>query len=311
MTSPPLPDGFRLRAYTPDDLDRVVRFVGETYATSDCMLTHPGDFLHCMSNSWRGASLPEHFPICEDETGSIVGLIMCYPARYSGFDLIIDPAHRGSALEAALIAEAEAVMLAMMRAAGSEAALNSYAAECDTLRRAALEAAGFTAPDAPYMISNNRSLSQPIPDSVLPDGFTIRPVEGEHEAEALGIVHGGAFGSTWTAEAYRAVMNTPGFQIDRELVVVAPDGRLAAFTIYWVDVVSGTGLFEPVGCHKDFQGRGLTKALLYEGMRRMKAHHLHTAVVLNEVENQAAAGLYRSVGFTPQQGIYDYKKQLG
>ncbi len=54
----------------------------------------------------------------------------------------------------------------------------------------------------------------------------------------------------------------------------------------------------------------MTKALLYEGMRRMKALGLHTAVVLNVVENPPAAGLYRSVGFTPQQSIYDYKKTL-
>jgi ribosomal protein S18 acetylase RimI-like enzyme len=174
-----------------------------------------------------------------------------------------------------------------------------------------LEAAGFSPTAAePYMMNNTRPLSDPIPASVLPDGFTIRAVEGVHEAEALGIVHSGAFGSTWTAETYGAVMRTPGFHPDRELVVVAPDGRLAAFLIYWVDTVSGSGLFEPVGCHKDFQGRGLTKALMYEGMRRMKAHGLHTAVVNNVVENPAAAGLYRSVGFTPYQGIYDYKKQI-
>ena len=100
--------------------------------------------------------------------------------------------------------------------------------------------------------TTTRSLAVPIPESVLPQGFTIRSVEGEHEARALGVVHSGAFGSTWTADAYRAVMRTPGFHVDRELVVVAPDGRLAAFAVYWVDPVSGTGLFEPVGCHRIF-----------------------------------------------------------
>jgi mycothiol synthase len=310
MTS--LPEGFRLHPLLPADLDRAVRFVAETYASSDCMLTHPGDFLHCISNSWRGASQPEHFPVCEDAAGNIVGLIECYPARYSFFDVVMHPAHRGSALEAALLAEGEARMIALLSEAGGESIeVFCPAAECDTPRRAALEAAGFTGTDAPVMMSNHRSLSEPIPDSRLPDGFTIRPVEGVHEAEALAVVHGAAFGSTWSAETYGAVMRSPGFHPERELVVVAPDGTLAAFLIYWVDTVSGRGLFEPVGCHSDFQGRGLTKALMFEGMRRMKAHDLHTAVVLNMVDNPASAGLYRSVGFTPYQGIYDYKKSGG
>jgi ribosomal protein S18 acetylase RimI-like enzyme len=314
----PLPDGFRLRPYSPDDLDRAVRFVAETYANSECMLTHPGDFLHSMSNSWRGAFQPEHFPLCEDAAGKIVALIMCYPARYGFFDVIMHPAQRGGALEAALIDDGTARMASILREAGNESQASASAAEvlspaaaCDAPRRAALEAAGFNLTAAePYMMNNHRPLSDPIPASVLPDGFTIRAVEGVHEAESLGIVHGAAFGSTWTAETYGAVMRTPGFQPDRELVVVAPDGTLAAFLIYWVDTVSGRGLFEPVGCHKDFQGKGLTKALMYEGMRRMKAHGLHTAVVNNVVENPPAVGLYRSVGFTPHQGIYDYKKQL-
>jgi ribosomal protein S18 acetylase RimI-like enzyme len=310
MTS--LPDGFRLHPLLPADLDRAVRFVAETYANSDCMLMHPGDFLHCISNSWRGASQPEHIPVCEDAAGNIVGLIVCYPARYGFFDLVMHPAQRGGALEAALVAEGEARMTAIMREAGEQGnELTCPAADCDVVRRAALEAAGYSTTDAPSMMNNHRSLSEPIPDSRLPEGFTIRAVEGVHEAEALGIVHGSAFGSTWTAETYGAVMRSPGFHPERELVVVAPDGTLAAFLIYWVDTVSGTGLFEPVGCHADFQRMGLTKALLFEGMRRMKAHNLHTAVVNNLVDNPAAAGLYRSVGFTPHQSIYDYKKQIG
>ena len=64
-----------------------------------------------------------------------------------------------------------------------------------------------------------------------------------------------AFNSHWTVEDYRRVMRTPGFDQARELVVVAPDGQLAAFLVYWPDRVSKSGLFEPVGCAKEFQRR--------------------------------------------------------
>jgi mycothiol synthase len=115
----------------------------------------------------------------------------------------------------------------------------------------------------------------------------------------------------WQPGEYLNVMRTPGFHVDRELIVVAPDGRFAAFLIYWIDPVSKSGLFEPVGCHRDFQRLGLTRALMYEGMRRMVAHGMTTAVVKHQPtqKNPAAAALYRSVGFSLKYTIADYRKQ--
>jgi GNAT superfamily N-acetyltransferase len=152
----------------------------------------------------------------------------------------------------------------------------------------------------------------PIPDSILPNGFTIRNVAGEEEAESVQAVHAGSFGSLWQPGEYRNVMRTPGFHIDRELVVVAPDGRFAAFLIYWIDPVSKSGLFEPVGCHQDFQRLGLASALMYEGMRRMLAQGMTIAIVLHEPaqKNPASAALYRSVGFNLLYTISDYRKQI-
>ena len=44
-----------LRPYQPEDLDRVLRFVGECCAASDfCGCLHPGDVSHFMSNMLRG-----------------------------------------------------------------------------------------------------------------------------------------------------------------------------------------------------------------------------------------------------------------
>jgi ribosomal protein S18 acetylase RimI-like enzyme len=108
------------------------------------------------------------------------------------------------------------------------------------------------------------------------------------------------------------VKRTPGFHIDRELVVVAPGGRFAAFLIYWLDPVSKSGLFEPVGCHPDYQRLGLASALMYEGMRRMLAQGMTMAIVLHQPaqKNLASAALYRSVGFNLRYTITDYRKQL-
>jgi mycothiol synthase len=51
-------------------------------------------------------------------------------------------------------------------------------------------------------------------------------------------------------------MDRPGYDPERAIVAVAPDGRIAASTMYWTDSRNGLGLFEPVGTHRDFRRRG-------------------------------------------------------
>ena len=106
-------------------------------------------------------------------------------------------------------------------------------------------------------------------------------------------------------------MRSSSFHIERELVVVAPDGRFAAFLVYWIDPISKSGLFEPVGCHPDFQRRGLTTALMYEGLQCMAAQGMTMAIVVHEApdDNPASAALYRSVGFTPKYGSNQYRRK--
>ena len=173
-----------------------------------------------------------------------------------------------------------------------------------------LERLGYQPVTTPGMLYTTRSLNEPIPDKPLPEGFSMRPVAGEHEAGLVAEVHNGAFRPKWDAEQYLAVMRTPGFQINHELVVVAPDGRFAAFVIIWLDPISRTGLFEPVGCHRDFQRRGLTSALMYEGMRRMRAAGMETAIVCYHADNVSGVPLYRSVGFQTRYEITEYRKPI-
>ena len=52
----------------------------------------------------------------------------------------------------------------------------------------------------------------------------------------------------------------------------------SAYTI-WFDPVNAVGLFEPVGTHPDFQGQGLGKAVMAEGLRRMKAAGMRRAIL--------------------------------
>jgi ribosomal protein S18 acetylase RimI-like enzyme len=86
---------------------------------------------------------------------------------------------------------------------------------------------------------------------------------------------------------------------DPELDVVLEDGsgRFLSYCIGWLDRANGFGHFEPVGCRPNFTGRGYARAVTIEGMRRMQARGMHTALVATASVNERARVLYPSCGF--------------
>lgn len=291
-----------------EELERILQFVGECNVLADfCVPLHPADVLHFMSNALRGRNLEQHVYLYEDEQRRLLALILLHSAKFGGFDLVVHPAYRTLELETRLIAWSEQIQRQRIAAADSKAThISNDVLDQDTLRQEALLAAGYTAEPAASMMVTMRSLLESLPEKKLAEGFTIRRVQGEQEADALGAVHSSAFGSKWPPGEYLQVMRTPGFRMENELVVVAPDGRLAAFLVYWPEPVSKCGLFEPVGCHPDFQRRGLTKALMVEGMEQMLAEGMTTAMVIHAADNPAAAALYRSAGFALKYTVTEY-----
>jgi len=100
-----------------------------------------------------------------------------------------------------------------------------------------------------------------------------------------------------SAAMCRRIRNTPLYREDMHLVVVAPDARIAAECICWVDPVNSIGVFEPVRTQEGFQRRGLARAMMAEGLRRMAARGVRWAKVSHFQSNTGAASLYRAVGF--------------
>ncbi len=301
-----------LRAFQMGDLPRVLAFAGECCALTDFSDSfHPGDISHFISNTLRGRDPSRHLFFSEADEGQMTALVWVQPPRFSGFQVLIHPSQRNGAFEAQLIEWAENAANALLQAENAEAKeIATEVAAGDLARASALKQRGFEQDAQPGLMFTTRSLELPIPASVLPEGFSIRPAAGEHEAALLAELHGSAFNSVRSPEEYLKVMRSPAFDIGRELVVVAPDGRFAAFTVLWFDSVSRSGLFEPVGCHADFRRMGLTRALMYEGMRRMVAQGMTTAFVLHETDNPASTRLYASAGFTPKYAVTSYRKPI-
>ena len=92
------------------------------------------------------------------------------------------------------------------------------------------------------------------------------------------------------------------YRRDLDLVVVAPEGELAAFCTIWYDDVTRNGYFEPVGTSPSYQRKGLGKAIMSEGLRRLKnMDSVHATVAGFSV---AANALYTSV-MSPDCLLYE------
>jgi GNAT superfamily N-acetyltransferase len=306
-------DPANLRSYGgSSDVSRIMQFAGECNLLTDwCCSLHPGDVGHFLSNGMAGRD-PAPYCFVYESNGSLDGLILLDAIRSSSWGLLVHPHRRDAVLEATLVVWAEQHLRHLLTESGSAKEwITSEVMDCDALRRDILASRGYVAePESDYFVTT-RSLQEEIPVSVLPDGFSIRAVLGEHEADAVQAAHAGAFGRAWQPGEYLQVMRSPSFRIERELVAVAPDGRFAAYLVYWIDPITKSGLFEPVGCHPDFQRRGVTKALMHEGLRCMAAEGMTMAMVVHEApdENPASTALYRSVGFNPKYGSHVYRQK--
>ena len=89
----------------------------------------------------------------------------------------------------------------------------------------------------------------------------------------------------------------PLYDEQLDIVVEAPDGQLVSYCICWVDAANGVGVFEPVGTRPAYAGRGLARAAIFEGMRRLRDRGMHAARVSTASINERALRLYPACGF--------------
>jgi mycothiol synthase len=162
-----------------------------------------------------------------------------------------------------------------------------------------------------HSLHMRRDLNRPIPQTVLPEGWVVRHVAGENEFEQRVALHREVWHpSKVTLEAYRRMRHVPGYTPELDLVAVSSEGSFASYCICWLDPVSKIGEFEPVGTRSAFRGKGLGKAVMLEGLQRLKASGMETAIVCSVASNEASGRLYKSVGFEVYGRSYEYVKRV-
>jgi ribosomal protein S18 acetylase RimI-like enzyme len=157
-----------------------------------------------------------------------------------------------------------------------------------------------------------RRPAAPVAEQALPPGLTIRPLRGQAEVQAYVELHQSAFESRNMTAAWRArALHQPDYLADLDLVAVDEGGRLAGFCVCWLyagKLQEAKGQIEPMGVHKDFRNRGLGRALLSEGLRRLHRRGARWVEVETDHYRNAAFALYQSMGFRVIQDILMYRK---
>jgi ribosomal protein S18 acetylase RimI-like enzyme len=171
-----------------------------------------------------------------------------------------------------------------------------WALSHQTQRQAVLTAFGYRADAAEYRMHAIRPGDAPVVS--IPAEFAVRHVD-DSLIESRAACQRSAFNSTkMTNEIYHRVRRLPSYTAQWDRVLVNRDEMVVAFCTIWVDSVSGCALFEPVGCHLEYQRRGLTRALICQSLRDLAKAGVREARVLSVSDrNEPAVHLYRSCGF--------------
>lgn len=219
--------------------------------------------------------------------------------------LHIHPLLRTPELEAEMISIAEEA-LSVPTETGCRK-LTVWSVACDHPRQELLARRGYSKSesDGPEHM-RYQSITGATPDFAPAPGFTVRGLCGDGlellercYASGLGFHEGDIHVAvdnrndiTW----YRNIQNAPLYRRDLDIVAIAPDGSIASFCTVWFDDVTRIGIFEPVATVPAYQRHGLGKAVMSEGLRRLKRLG-GTKAFVGSYSSEAGA-LYAAMGFT-------------
>jgi mycothiol synthase len=240
----------------------------------------------------------------ETAAGQLVGVVILDEGE-AFFQ--VHPHHR--AVEGEMLDWAERHYQATRPSRVDSRPLSFFVYEYDQERQALLKGRGYAnlGHDS-YM--RWRTLDAPLPQVSLPEGYAIRPinVEDQEDLAKRAAAANSAFDITrHTAQTIQALQRAPTYRPELDLVVVAPDGTFAAYSVVWLDEANGVCMFGPVGTQRAYWRRGLAKAVVSEGLRRMAARQARLAYVDSGLD-EAANRLYESLGFTDFDRVYHWQK---
>jgi GNAT superfamily N-acetyltransferase len=165
---------------------------------------------------------------------------------------------------------------------------------------AAFQHIGFAPTNEVSVTTTMPAASRP-PVSPLPSGFELR------DRTTVGAPHH-MIGRSSPDVAER-LAECSLYRPELDLAVHAPDGEVAAYGLFWADPVTDIGMVEPMRTEDAYQGRGLARHVLTEGLDRLAAAGCETLMVTYLANNPVSQHLYLSTGFQPQKTSRGYRRE--
>jgi mycothiol synthase len=263
----------------------------------------------------------------EDPKGKLIGfghLSIAAPIKDNLADgtlfFAIHPLARGSNLETQIIIWAENRLYEIAEERQGKPKLFTWSISTRIEHIAIIKHHGFV--ESRPFFNLSRSLKSAIIAPQLPEGFTIRSVEGERDAQAWVDLHNLAFLGEWnyhpmTVESFKHLLKRPDYLPELNLVAIDSTGKFASACYGSIDPVHNTFTGRQEGwifflfTSPDFQRRGLARAMLFHALARLKALNMDVAKIGVDAENAfGAVKLYESVGFQHFRTNTAYVKQL-
>jgi mycothiol synthase len=216
------------------------------------------------------ASLSEIIFLWETSDGQIAAVLN--PEDPGNTFVQIHPAFKSKDLEAELITAAEE-HLSIERNGKRQVAV--WVDSQDGLRLEILHEHGYQrGPEKENQW--RRDLDAPIPEAPLAAGYTIRPLGGQSELPARSWASWRGFHPDEPVEKYQGwewyhnIQRCPLYRRDLDIVAAAPDGSIASFATFWFDDATRTAYIEPVATVPEHLRKGLARAVITEGLRRVQ-----------------------------------------
>ncbi len=245
----------------------------------NCFATDPKlDFPHVGDIQWlfhgdEQLDNPDNWRFWQDATGQDIG--MCW-LHEDEFNYVIHPQADSGSLVSQIRDWGLNTILDRAKEAGEASFTVWETAVSDDIGKTNLLLKNGYKPRSYHYLKMGQCISEPLSQPKLPDGFTVRHVQGEDEAQNRASLHRDSFlpYSSKTLEIaidkQLRAMRTPFYDPTLDLMIIAPDGTPACGGICWFDRVNKTGLFEPVGTRPAFRRMGLARALMLIGLQRLQ-----------------------------------------
>lgn len=148
----------------------------------------------------------------------------------------------------------------------------------------------------------------------LAPGLNIRSLDPAREIQAYVDMHREVFQSESMTHDWRArATRMAGYRNELDLVLASDEGTLRGFCVGWLrERANGerVGQIEPLGVRETHRGQKLSRALMGEAIRRLRALGARRIFVESDRQRDAAMAAYAAQGFRVAHEVLVYRYMM-